>query len=59
MLATTDGTLIASSTPWSKDSVFYKMCNSPEFKKHVGTCDDAVKVGLIRQSFIARAIEKK
>jgi hypothetical protein len=26
MLATTDGTLIASSTPWNKDSVFYRMC---------------------------------
>jgi len=52
MLATTDGILIASSTPWSKDSVFYKMCNSPEFKKHLVTCDDAVKAGLIPQSFI-------
>jgi len=52
MLATTDGTLIASSTPWSKDSVFYRMCNSPEFKQHVVTCDDAVKAKLIQQSFI-------
>ena len=52
MLATTDGTLVVSSTPWSKDSVFYKMCNSPEFKPHVVTCDDAVKAKLIQQSFI-------
>jgi phage FluMu gp28-like protein len=52
MLATTDGTLIVSSTPWSKDSVFYKMCNSPEFKKHVVTCDQVVKTGLISQAFI-------
>jgi phage FluMu gp28-like protein len=52
MLATTDGTLIASSTPWSKDSVFYRMCQSNEFSKHVVTCDDVVKSGLIKQSFI-------
>jgi phage FluMu gp28-like protein len=52
MLATTDGTLIASSTPWSKDSVFYRMCQSSEFSKHTITCDDAVKSGLVKQSFI-------
>jgi hypothetical protein len=52
MLSTTDGTLIASSTPWSKDSVFYRMCQSPEFSKHVTTCEDVVKSGLIKQSFI-------
>jgi phage FluMu gp28-like protein len=52
MLATTDGTLIASSTPWSKDSVFYRMSQSPEFSKHVVTCEDVVKAGLIKQSFI-------
>jgi len=52
MLSTTDGTLIASSTPWSKDSVFYRMCQSPEFSKHVATCEDVVKSGLIKQSFI-------
>lgn len=52
MLSTTDGTLIASSTPWSKDSVFYRMCQSPEFSKHVTTCEDVVKSGLIKQGFI-------
>lgn len=52
MLSTTDGTLIASSTPWSKDSVFYRMCQNPEFSKHVTTCEDVVKSGLIKQSFI-------
>jgi phage FluMu gp28-like protein len=52
MLATTDGTLIASSTPWSKDSVFYRMCQSSEFSKHVITCEDVVKSGLIKQGFI-------
>jgi len=52
MLSTTDGTLIASSTPWSKDSVFYKMYTAPEFSKHVTTCEDVVKSGLCKQSFI-------
>jgi phage FluMu gp28-like protein len=52
MLATTDGILIASSTPWSKDSVFYRMCQNPEFSKHIVTCQDVVKAGLVKQSFI-------
>lgn len=52
MLSTTDGTLIASSTPWSKDSVFYRMCQAPEFSKHTITCEDVVKSGLTKQSFI-------
>jgi phage FluMu gp28-like protein len=52
MLATTDGVLIASSTPWSKDSVFYGMCQSSDFSAHVTTCEDVVKSGLIKQSFI-------
>jgi phage FluMu gp28-like protein len=52
MLSTTDGILIASSTPWSKDSVFYQMCQSSEFTKHLCTCDDVVKSGLVKQSFM-------
>ncbi len=52
MLSTTDGALIASSTPWSKDSVFYRMCQAPEFSKHTITCEDVVKSGLTKQSFI-------
>ncbi len=52
MLSTTDGTLIASSTPWSKDSVFFRMCQAPEFSKHFITCEDVVRSGLVKQSFI-------
>jgi phage FluMu gp28-like protein len=52
MLSTTDGALIVSSTPWSKDSVFYRFCQAPEFSKHVVTCDDVVRSGLIKQTFI-------
>lgn len=52
MLATTDGILIASSTPWSKDSVFYRMCQNPDFSKHTITCEDVKASGLIKQNFI-------
>jgi len=52
MLSTTDGILIVISTPWSKDSVFYRMCQSPDFSKHIITCEGVVKSGLIKQSFI-------
>ena len=52
MLSTTDGTLIASSTPWSKESVFYRICQAPEFSKHTVTCEDVVRSGLVKQSFI-------
>jgi phage FluMu gp28-like protein len=58
MLATTDGALIASSTPWNKDSVFYRMCQSKDFSKHVVTCEDVVKAGLIKQSFIDQMREE-
>ncbi len=52
MFATTDGTLIASSTPWNQDSVFYKFNQDPSFSKHIATWRDAVKAGLIKQEFI-------
>jgi phage FluMu gp28-like protein len=52
MLATTDGVLIVSSTPWSKDSVFYRMCQSKDFSPHVATQAQVVQSGLIKQSFI-------
>ncbi len=52
MLSTTDGTLIASSTPWSKESVFYRFCQANEFSKHVVTFEDVQRTGLSTQSFI-------
>jgi len=51
MLSTTDGTLIASSTPWNKDSVFFSMWESKQFSKHIATYNDSVKAGLQKQSF--------
>jgi phage FluMu gp28-like protein len=52
MLSTTDGILIASSTPWGKKSVFYRFCQSPDFKKYVVTCEDALRSGLGTQKGI-------
>ena len=52
MLSTTDGTLIVSSTPWSIDSVYYKMCMNPEYSQHVITWEDVVKAGLVKHEFI-------
>ena len=52
MLSTTDGILIASSTPWSTDSVFYRLCMNPEYSQHVVTWEDVVKAGLVKPSFI-------
>ena len=52
MLSTTDGTLIVSSTPWGKDSVFYRMFQSDQFSKHVVTWREPVECGLIKRDFI-------
>jgi phage FluMu gp28-like protein len=52
MLATTDGWLIVLSTPWGKNSVFYRMCQDPNFSKHIVSWRDVVKAGLIKQDFI-------
>jgi len=58
MLATTDGTLIASSTPWNTDSVFYRFCQSSEFSKHFITWRDVVKAGLVKEEFIREMQEQ-
>ena len=52
MLSTTDGWLIVSSTPWGKDSVFYKMFHSDDFAKHHVSWRDVVEAGLAKRSFI-------
>lgn len=52
MLATTDGILVLSSTPWSKNSVFYKACSDPSYSKHIATWRDVVEAGLVKQEFI-------
>jgi hypothetical protein len=52
MLQKNDGILIASSTPWGKDTVFYKFSQNPVFKKHHTTWHEVVKAGLAKESFI-------
>jgi terminase large subunit-like protein len=52
MLQTTQGTLIASSTPWTKDSVFYRFTQDAAFKVHRITIDDVVKEGLTTADFV-------
>jgi hypothetical protein len=56
MLQTTDGSLIVSSTPWGKDTVFYKFSDTPDppegFSKHHITWKDVVDANLAKQSFI-------
>ncbi|MEM3617898.1 MAG: terminase family protein [Candidatus Bathyarchaeia archaeon] len=52
MLGTTNGTLIVSSTPWNKDSVFYRFYNDSTFRKIIVTWEDAVKARLVTQEFI-------
>ena len=52
MLATTDGTLIVSSTPWNVDSVFYRMNHDPAFSKHFVNWETVVKEGLVKPEFM-------
>jgi len=52
MMSTTSGTLIASSTPWGKDSVFFRMCNDSNFSRYHFPWQHGVKAGLIKQDFI-------
>jgi phage FluMu gp28-like protein len=52
MLQTTRGALIASSTPWGKDSVFYQFTQDPAFKLHKVTIGEVIKAGLATQDFV-------
>ena len=52
MLATTNGALIVSSTPWGKDSVFFQMCNDPGIHHYHIPWQTVVKSGLIKKEFI-------
>jgi len=57
MLATTGGTLIVSSTPWGKNTVFYQLNQDPEYEKHIVTWREAAEEGVYHPSFIDQ-IEK-
>ncbi len=54
-LSTTSGTFIASSTPGSRDSLFYKICNDPgyEFSRHHVTWKEALEPhGPLKESLL-------
>jgi phage FluMu gp28-like protein len=52
MLQTTDGALIVSSTPWGKDSVFYRFAQNADFSKHKINYEDVIKAKLATRHFI-------
>jgi len=52
MLQTTNGTLIVSSTPWGKNTAFYKFSIDPGFSKHHITWREVVDAGLAAPEFI-------
>jgi phage FluMu gp28-like protein len=52
MLQAKNGKLIASSTPWAKDSVFYKFTEDPIFSKHKVTIDEVIEAKLTTKEFI-------
>jgi len=52
MLQTTDGTLIVSSTPWGKDTVFYRFAQNPAFSKHKINYGAVVRAKLATQEYI-------
>jgi len=58
MLATTDGWLIASSTPWGKNTIFYRMSEDAKFSRHVVTWRDVMNAGLVKQDFIEEMRER-
>ena len=52
MLATTDGTLIVSSTPWGRNTVYYRLNQDPEYEKHVVTWREAYDEGVYHSGFL-------
>lgn len=52
MLATTGGKMIVSSTPWGKNTQFYRVSNDPAWEVHHATWRDAVDAGLYRPEFL-------
>jgi phage FluMu gp28-like protein len=58
-ISTTNGTFIASSTPGSKENLFYKICNDPVFSRHHVTWKDALEPkGPLRENVLI-AIRKQ
>jgi hypothetical protein len=52
MLATTGGKMIVSSTPWGKNTQFYRINLDPAWEIHHATWRDARDAGLYRPDFV-------
>jgi len=52
LLATTGGTLVVSSTPWGKNTVFYALNQDPDYEKHTVTWTQAQEEGVYHPTFI-------
>ena len=52
MMATTDGTMIVSSTPWGKKTIFYQLNQDPDWSKHWVTWKEAVREGRYSPEFV-------
>ena len=52
MLATTDGTLVVSSTPWGRNTVYYRLNQDPGYEKHVVTWREAYDEGVYHPGFL-------
>lgn len=52
MLATTGGTIIVSSTPWGKNTVFYQLNQDPDYEKHIVTWKEAAAEGRYSNEFL-------
>ena len=52
MLATTDGTMIVSSTPWGKQSIFYAFNMDPDWTKLHITWREAQHAGIYTTDFV-------
>ena len=52
MLATTGGKMIVSSTPWGKNTQFYRINSNPAWEVHHATWRDAKEAGLYRPEFL-------
>jgi phage FluMu gp28-like protein len=56
-LGTTNGKLIATSTPWSTDSLFWKMCNHKDFdfeRSHISWQDAVTPNGPLNPKIVER-----
>jgi len=52
MMATTDGDMVVSSTPWGRDTVYYRLSQDESWEEHHITWRDAAEEGLYKPGFL-------